>query len=202
MRKEELTFSALDCLFDTLKTHGKSFTPSFWSTVSTQILFPIFNILRSSSTDNTARFKSHEDMSVWLSTTLISALRNMIDLWTVYFEVMQEYLDGLLDILVACICQGKSIRVDEVDERREIVLPRRLADKQKTILLLESVLHVSNNSSSPMSENSLRPNGRASYPPSSSYSQLQLHISCLIRNCMRRLNLIIWMNQMVSRPGR
>lgn len=46
----------------------------------------------------------------------------MIDLWTVYFEVMQEYLDGLLDILVACICQGKSIRVDEVEDRREIDL--------------------------------------------------------------------------------
>jgi hypothetical protein len=47
----------------------------------------------------------------------------MIDLWTVYFEVMQEYLDGLLDILVACICQGKSTRtrVDEVDERRGII---------------------------------------------------------------------------------
>lgn len=57
-------------------------------------------------------------MSVWLSTTLISALRDMIDLWTVYFEVMQEYLDGLLDILVACICQGESNRGDEVDEMR------------------------------------------------------------------------------------
>lgn len=56
-----------------------------------------------------SRFRSHEDMSVWLSTTLISALRNMIDLWTYHFEVMQEYLDGLLDILVACICQGGSL---------------------------------------------------------------------------------------------
>lgn len=102
---------ALDCLFDTLKTHGKGFTPSFWSLVCRQILFPIFAILRSPDKDSASvsRFKSHEDMSVWLSTTLISALRNMIDLWTVYFEVMQEYLDGLLDILVACICQGKPL---------------------------------------------------------------------------------------------
>lgn len=46
-------------------------------------------------------------MSVWLSTTLISALREMIELYTVYFTVMQRFLDGLLDILVACICQGK-----------------------------------------------------------------------------------------------
>lgn len=103
-----LIVSALDCLFDTLKTHGKGFTPAFWSIVCRQILFPIFSILSSPSDRNkdTSRFKSHEDMSVWLSTTLISALRNMIDLWTYHFEVMQEYLDGLLDILVACICQG------------------------------------------------------------------------------------------------
>jgi brefeldin A-inhibited guanine nucleotide-exchange protein len=46
-------------------------------------------------------------MSVWLSTTLISALREMIELYTFYFSVMQAYLDGLLDILVACICQGE-----------------------------------------------------------------------------------------------
>lgn len=51
------------------------------------------------------KFKSPEDMSVWLSTTLISALRNLIDLYTFYFGVLQEWLDGLLDILVACICQ-------------------------------------------------------------------------------------------------
>jgi hypothetical protein len=100
--------------------------------VCSQILFPIFNILRAGagagagdrnangarSTDHNAnangnisisgpRFKSTEDMSVWLSTTLISALRDMIDLYTFYFGVMQLYLDGLLDILVACICQGE-----------------------------------------------------------------------------------------------
>lgn len=43
----------------------------------------------------------------------------MIDLWTVYFEVMQEYLDGLLDILVACICQGKLLESDWRIRREE-----------------------------------------------------------------------------------
>ncbi|CAD6590459.1 MAG: guanine nucleotide exchange protein for ADP-robosylation factor, partial [Tremellales sp. Tagirdzhanova-0007] len=51
------------------------------------------------------RFRSPEDLSVWLSTTLISALRDTIDLFAFHFEVLQTYLDGLLDILVACICQ-------------------------------------------------------------------------------------------------
>ncbi|WWC88824.1 uncharacterized protein L201_003737 [Kwoniella dendrophila CBS 6074] len=93
---------ALDCLFDTLKTHGSGFSVEFWNTVCQQVLFPIFAILKAKSD---IRFKSAEDMSVWLSTTLISALRDVIDLYTVYFEVLQRYLDGLLDILVACICQ-------------------------------------------------------------------------------------------------
>ncbi|WVW84498.1 hypothetical protein I302_106532 [Kwoniella bestiolae CBS 10118] len=93
---------ALDCLFGTLKTHGSGFSPEFWNTVCQQVLFPIFAILKAKSD---IRFRSAEDMSVWLSTTLISALRDLIDLYTVYFGVLQRYLDGLLDILVACICQ-------------------------------------------------------------------------------------------------
>jgi brefeldin A-inhibited guanine nucleotide-exchange protein len=96
---------ALDCVFDTLKTHGRNFTPDFWNTVCNQVLFPIFAVLRAKSD---IRFRSAEEMSVWLSTTLISALREMIDLYTFYFSVMQAYLDGLLDILVACICQGEA----------------------------------------------------------------------------------------------
>ncbi|ORX40224.1 hypothetical protein BD324DRAFT_644628 [Kockovaella imperatae] len=99
---------ALDCLFDTLKTHGSGFTPAFWNTVTSQILFPIFAVLRvptMADQDPRFRFKSQEDMSVWLSTTLVTALRDLIDLYTFYFGVLQEWLDGLLDILVACICQ-------------------------------------------------------------------------------------------------
>ncbi|TXT13291.1 hypothetical protein VHUM_00658 [Vanrija humicola] len=93
---------ALDCLFDTLKTHGHGFSIAFWNTITQQTLFPIFSVLRAK---NAVRFRSAEDMSVWLSTTLISALRDLIDLYTYYFETLQLYLDGLLDILVACICQ-------------------------------------------------------------------------------------------------
>lgn len=102
--KVDARSSALDCLFDTLKTHGSGFSVDFWNIVCQQVLFPIFSILRAKSD---IRFKSPEVLSIWLSTTLISALRDLINLYTVYFEVMQRYLDGLLDILVACICQGK-----------------------------------------------------------------------------------------------
>ena len=104
-----LTTRALDCLFDTLKTHGSGFTPAFWNLVTAQVLFPIFAVLKAKNVaeeDPRFKFKSAEDMSVWLSTTLISALRNLIDLYTYYFAVLQDGLEGLLEILVACICQG------------------------------------------------------------------------------------------------
>lgn len=94
---------ALDSLFSILKQYGRSFRPDFWDTVCQQILFPIFSVLR--SRQDITRFSSHEDMSVWLSTTLIQALRNLVDLWTFYFETLERLLPGLLDLLCACICQ-------------------------------------------------------------------------------------------------
>ena len=48
---------------------------------------------------------SHEDLSVWLSTTMIQALRNMITLFTHYFESLEYMLDRFLDLLALCICQ-------------------------------------------------------------------------------------------------
>lgn len=98
-------YSALDTLFETLKKHGSTFAPDFWDTVSQELLFPIFAVLRSSQ--DLSRFHTQEDMSVWLSTTMIQALRNLIDLYTFYFETLERTLDGLLDLLCVCICQGK-----------------------------------------------------------------------------------------------
>ena len=53
-------------------------------------------------------------MSVWLSTTMIQALRDLIDLYTFYFDILERFLDGLLDLLCVCICQGmSSVRASE-----------------------------------------------------------------------------------------
>lgn len=100
-------FSALDSLFSTLKTYGRSFPVVFWDTVCQELLFPIFAVLKSSQ--DLSRFSTQEDMSVWLSTTMIQALRDLIDLYTFYFDILERFLDGLLDLLCVCICQGKSI---------------------------------------------------------------------------------------------
>lgn len=94
---------ALDSLFSTLKTYGLSFPVDFWDTVCQELLFPVFAVLKSSQ--DLSRFSTQEDMSVWLSTTMIQALRNLIDLYTFYFETLERFLDGLLDLLCVCICQ-------------------------------------------------------------------------------------------------
>ncbi|KAE8258683.1 hypothetical protein A4X03_0g4311 [Tilletia caries] len=46
-----------------------------------------------------------EEMSVWLSTTMIQALRNLVDLWTHFFDELERLLPELLELLCACICQ-------------------------------------------------------------------------------------------------
>ncbi|KAF8265707.1 hypothetical protein EI94DRAFT_1734979 [Lactarius quietus] len=94
---------ALDSLFNTLKKHGASFPVEFWDTVCQELLFPIFAVLKSSQ--DISRFSTQEDMSVWLSTTMIQALRDLIDLYTFYFDILERFLDGLLDLLCVCICQ-------------------------------------------------------------------------------------------------
>lgn len=95
---------ALDSLFTTLKTHGDSFPIEFWDTVCQELLFPIFAVLKSSQ--DLSRFSTQEDMSVWLSTTMIQALRDLVDLYTFYYDILERFLDGLMDLLCVCICQG------------------------------------------------------------------------------------------------
>ncbi|KAJ6515920.1 hypothetical protein C8R45DRAFT_958068 [Mycena sanguinolenta] len=94
---------ALECLFKTLKDYGSDFPVEFWDAVCQELLFPIFAVLKSSQ--DVSRFSTQEDMSVWLSTTMIQALRDLIDLYTYHFEILERFLDGLLDLLCVCICQ-------------------------------------------------------------------------------------------------
>ncbi|KAF7301642.1 Guanine nucleotide exchange factor [Mycena indigotica] len=94
---------ALDSLFTTLKTYGANYPVEFWDTVCQELLFPIFAVLKSSQ--DVSRFSTQEDMSVWLSTTMIQALRDLIDLYTFHFDILERSLDGLLDLLCVCICQ-------------------------------------------------------------------------------------------------
>ena len=101
----DLTNRALNSLFSTLKTYGSNYPIDFWDTVCQELLFPIFAVLKSSQ--DLSRFSTQEDMSVWLSTTMIQALRDLIDLYTFYFDILERFFDSLLDLLCVCICQGE-----------------------------------------------------------------------------------------------
>ena len=94
---------ALDSLFSILTEQGASFSMAFWDEICHDVLFPIFNVLRNRS--DVTRFTTQEDMSVWLSTTMIQALRQLVVLWTHFFDTLKPRLSGLLELLCACICQ-------------------------------------------------------------------------------------------------
>ncbi|KAL8993824.1 MAG: hypothetical protein Q9169_006052 [Polycauliona sp. 2 TL-2023] len=99
----EVRSLALNYLFDILIKYGGDFPSEFWDTLWRQLLYPIFMVLKSKS--EMSKVANHEDLSVWLSTTMIQALRNMILLFTHYFESLEYMLDRFLDLLALCICQ-------------------------------------------------------------------------------------------------
>lgn len=101
----EVSVRALDTFFNTLKTRGQEFPPDFWDLICKELIFPIFAVLKSAPQDM-SRFNTQEDMSVWISTTMIQALRDVIALWTYHFAILERFLDGLLDLLRTFICQG------------------------------------------------------------------------------------------------
>lgn len=108
MRVDEsfsLDFSrALTYLFDCLKQYGGQYSQKFWATVCKEVIFPIFDDLKP---EKKRKFFDKDDMSEWMSTTLVQALRNFIDLLTHFFETVAFLLASILDLLTTCINQGK-----------------------------------------------------------------------------------------------
>lgn len=99
----EVRSRALTYLFETLIKYGGDFPIDFWDVLWRQLLYPIFVVLQSKS--EMSKAPNHEELSVWLSTTMIQALRNMITLFTHYFDSLEHMLDRFLDLLTLCICQ-------------------------------------------------------------------------------------------------
>lgn len=99
----EVRSNALNYLFESLIRYGSDFPADFWDILWRQLLYPIFMVLKSKS--EMSNVLNHEELSVWLSTTMIQALRNMISLFTHYFEPLENMLDRFLDLLALCICQ-------------------------------------------------------------------------------------------------
>ncbi|KAL2018172.1 hypothetical protein VTK56DRAFT_1197 [Thermocarpiscus australiensis] len=99
----EVRSNALNYFFDALLRYGGDFPSEFWDILWRQQLYPIFMVLRSRPEMTNAL--NHEELSVWLSTTMIQALRNMITLFTHYFDALEYMLDRFLELLALCICQ-------------------------------------------------------------------------------------------------
>ncbi|KAI9052937.1 hypothetical protein LZ554_003209 [Drepanopeziza brunnea f. sp. 'monogermtubi'] len=99
----EVRSNALNYLFESLINYGRDFPHDFWDILWRQLLYPIFMVLKSNS--EMSNVLTHEELSVWLSTTMIQALRNMISLFTYYFKSLEYMLDRFLDLLTLCICQ-------------------------------------------------------------------------------------------------
>ena len=98
----EVRARALKHLFDTLKEHGSEYTPEFWDVVSRGVIFPIFDDLRLTRSEK-RQFENKDDMTVWLNTTLIQALRQLVDLFSHSFETLESTLmDGILDLIRVC----------------------------------------------------------------------------------------------------
>lgn len=118
----EVRSRALTHLFDSLLEYGAYFENDFWDLICRQLLFPIFSVLSnhwelnnidesytsapgSPSSTSSMTPKDIDRLSVWLSTTLIQALRNMISLFTHYFESLSRMIEGYLELVISCICQ-------------------------------------------------------------------------------------------------
>lgn len=100
----EVRSKALNYLFDILLEYGENFDQEFWNIVCKELLFPIFSVLNKPW--EVSRIEESDDsFSVWLSTTLIQALRKMIGLFDHYFESLRIRLSDYLQLLSSCICQ-------------------------------------------------------------------------------------------------
>ncbi|CAH6723573.1 protein transport protein Sec7p [[Candida] jaroonii] len=100
----EVRSKALNYLFDILLEFGENFDQDFWNLVCKELLFPIFSVL--SKPWEVSKIEDSDDsFSVWLSTTLIQALRKMIGLFDHYFESLRSRLTDYLQLLSSCICQ-------------------------------------------------------------------------------------------------
>jgi brefeldin A-inhibited guanine nucleotide-exchange protein len=98
----EVRSRALKYLFDILKAHSEEYTPEFWDVIARGVIFPIFDDLRLTKNEK-RKFENKEDMMVWLNTTLIQALRQLIDLFSFSFNLLESMMfDGVLELITVC----------------------------------------------------------------------------------------------------
>lgn len=105
--RSEIRTSALEVLFDTLKFHGGSFAPGFWSRVYSRILFPIFDHVRADIAPSAIRGDGEDyevsaaDIDDWLYGACTRCLELVVDLAVQFHEAIVEadIMPSLLDLI-------------------------------------------------------------------------------------------------------
>ncbi|KAG7807449.1 hypothetical protein KL921_004207 [Ogataea angusta] len=130
----EVRSKALSFTFDALIENGGQFEGQFWDRICEELLFPIFGVL-----GDRWELTTQDDLSVWLSTTLIQALRNMIALFGYYFDTLSGKMEGYLKLLVSCICQqNETISKIGISCLKELILDNMAKFNEKHWELLNN----------------------------------------------------------------
>lgn len=92
---------ALNDLFEVLLQNGHQFKDVFWQDVLKEIILPLFSQL---SADPNSK-ENGEEAAIWMSTTLVGALKLLVDLYTSFPVLTTIALDPFLDLLMSCVLQ-------------------------------------------------------------------------------------------------
>ncbi|XP_058744123.1 brefeldin A-inhibited guanine nucleotide-exchange protein 2-like [Vicia villosa] len=108
--RPEVRKSALDVLFETLRTHGHLFSLPLWERIFESVLFPIFDYVRhaidpsgSSPQVNEVETNGELDQDGWLYETCTVALQLVVDLFVNFYNNVNPLLRKVLMLLVSFI---------------------------------------------------------------------------------------------------
>ena len=93
---------AVNLLFEVLKKNGSKFPTEFWDLLARGVIFPIFDDLRLTKSEK-RQAQNKEEMAIWINTTLIQALRQLIELFSYSFASLESALfEGVLELIMVC----------------------------------------------------------------------------------------------------
>jgi brefeldin A-inhibited guanine nucleotide-exchange protein len=100
----EIRNSALQLIFDILMDLNVSFSKKFWGTIVNDSIYPLFQIIKSSSGT-----KRDESQMMWISTTLIQGFRKLLDLFCTRLNETRFMLPEILELLSISILDESEV---------------------------------------------------------------------------------------------
>lgn len=94
---------SMNYLFDSIKRNGVQFDSVFWDQILSTCIYPIFQDVKNPKALQ-EKFKSAIDGTEWISTTLVQGIRSLVELFSMYFSVLEAgNMKNVCNILVDCI---------------------------------------------------------------------------------------------------